>query len=570
MENYVNDVLIPEENLSLEKLVIAAGASVQAPENKLITLTVDGVHRDITAGTYEGNVVLSVTDPVLYEAENHGKTEQYRMNAAVSVRDGIYVPQESVAAAQICGSFREGAADGLRIRSEGDYFGGFYIDGDSHYEINDADIALNGHGASDAVGHGAGIAVRGSAEVTINRAQIHNVGSIRTALQVCDHAKVIVNDSEFSAADDDRPNYVQAMSKAPWMLGIHGRVRTTNIQDYGEVTYNRCKITAENWGAMSTDGTRHVRLRLYDSEITVTGCGYGAYSIGDCHDYFNHCSISTPDYGVIQCSEARVTYTNGTVVEAGRSAVMMHGEGDTGLLRIDDGSRVHTAGPAIQVKGRGAEIEIDNATLASDSGVLLQVIANDDPNGRGVHLGPETVMDVPPGGFPGGGPGDPMLEQAGGPGEGPGGPGGGPGGPPQAPEDHNAAKAVISRTALQGDILNCDTAMRDVEITLAGASLTGRISTAVSSHPQGMPLCAEQYALIGRVEMTACPNDHPYGIRVKLEKNSSWTVSAASWLTSLEIEEGSTVNCSSLTVNGISVPVQPGSYTGKILLLPQV
>ena len=564
MERYIDNTLVLEQNLILTKLVIAEGGSVQGAGGKLVTLTVDGIHRDIAPGTFEGNVVLSVTDPVNYETVNYGNTESFQMNAAVSVRDGRYVAGESVAAAQQAGEIREGEANGLRIRSEGDNFGGIYIDGSGYYEVNDADIALNGHGASDGVGYGAGIAVRGNSEVVINRAQIHNVGSIRTALQVCGHAKVTVNDSEFSAADDDRPNYVQAMSKAPWMLGIHGRVRTTNIQDYGEVTYNRCRITAENWGAMSTDGTQHVRMRLYDSEVVVTGCGYGAYSIGDCHDYFNHCKISTPDYGVIQCSGARVTYTGGTTVYAGRSAVMMHGEGGAGLLRIDDGSRIHTAGPAIQVKGRGSDIEIDNAVLESESSVLLQIIPNDDPNGRGMHLGPETVMDVPPGGFPDGGPGDPMLEQDGSP-EGP-----DAGGGPQAPEDHTAAKAVITGSCLQGDIIHCDTAMRDAEIILSGSTLTGRISTGVSSHPAGMPLCKEDYALIGRVEMYPCPTDHAYGISVKLENRASWAVSGTSFLTGLTVDDGCTVECADLTVNGVRIPVQPGSYSGKIVLQPQI
>jgi len=186
---------------------------------------------------------------------------------------------------------------------------------------------------------------------------------------------VEVNDSEFSAGDNDRPNYVKAMSKAPWMLGIHGRVRTTNIQDYGEVTYHRCKVKAENWGAMSTDGTKRVRLSMYDSEVEVTGSGYGAYCIGDCHDYFSACRISVPDYGVIQCGGGSdVTYTKGTVVEAGRSAVMMHGGGEPGLLLVNEGSRLHSGGPVFQVKGRGGRIQVDNAVLSSDRNILIEII----------------------------------------------------------------------------------------------------------------------------------------------------------------------------------------------------
>ena len=264
------------ETTKLSKLVVEPGAAITAPEGKQLTLTVDGVHRDVAPGEYTGNIILSVTKPVKAGCENHGQIEWFEMNAAVSVHDGKYCAAESVSAAVMAGQAGDGECCGIKLRSEGDNFGGIYVDGDGDYVIDDADIAMNGHGASDAIGYGASVAVRGSANVTINRSKIHNVGSIRTALQVCGHGKVTVNDSEFTAADDDRPNYVKAMSKAPWMLGIHGRVRTTNIQEYGEVTYNRCKVQAENWGAMSTDGTTHVRLSMYDSDVEVTGSCYGA------------------------------------------------------------------------------------------------------------------------------------------------------------------------------------------------------------------------------------------------------------------------------------------------------
>lgn len=562
------DVWRVSETTVLDRLVLEADAAVVPPEGKQLTLTVDGIHRDLEPGSYQGAVVLSVTEPVTYGYENYGQMEWFHMNAAVSVHDGKYCPTESVQAAVLAGQAADGAA--LKIRSEGDNFGGIYVDGDGSYTISDADIALNGNGASDGVGYGAAIAVRGNANVTIDRAKIHNVGSIRTALQVCGHGKVTVNDSEFSAADNDKPNYVKAMSKAPWMLGIHGRVRTTNIQEYGEVTYNRCKVTAQNWGAMSTDGTKRVRLSMYDSEITVTGSGYGAYSIGDCHDYFSGCKITVPDYGAIQCSGALVTYTKGTTVEAGRSAVMMHGGGEPGLLTINGKSSIHTGGPVIQVKGRGADILVEDAVLASDSGVLLEIIENDDPNGRGMHMGPETVMDVPPGGFPGGGPGDPMLEQEGGP-EGPDGPGGpgDPGGPENRAmqEEVFPVKALFKDGSYRGDIFHAYAEKNDAVITLSGADYTGRISTAVSSHPKGMPKCKEAYALIGRVEQYPCPRDTEFGLKVLLEGGAKWNVTGASYLNELTISEDSRVT-GTMTVDGVETVPAPGFYTGKIVLKP--
>lgn len=564
--------LIPETTV-LTQLTIGENAELSAPEGTLLTLTVDGVHRDIAPGTYTGSVVLSVTDSIDFGYENHGQMEWFHMNAAASIRDGKYIAAESVAAAQIRGSVEDGAVRDLEIRSEGDFFGGIYADGKGSCTIDGANIVMNGHGGSDAVGYGASIAVRGDAEVTINRAKIRNAGSIRTALQVCGHGKVTVNDSEFSAEDIDRPNYVKAMSKAPWMLGIHGRVRTTNIQDYGEVTYNRCKVSAQNWGAMSTDGTKHVRLSMYDSEVTVTGSGYGAYSIGECHDYFSGCKITVPDYGVIQCGgESMVTYTNGTVVDAGRSAVMMHGGGKPGLLRVDGGSKLHSGGPMFQVKGRGADILVEDSTLSSDRNILLEVIENDDPNGRGMHMGPETVMDMPPGGFPSGGPGDPVKEEM--EGGGPGGPGGpGPDGP--GPDVAHRAEleevfpvtARFTKGSYTGDIFHAYSEKNDAVISISSADYTGRITTSVSSHPTGLPRSMEQYPLIGRVEHFPCPRDTEFGVKVILENGAVWTVSAASYLTELTISEGCTVR-GTMTVNGAQTPLVPGTYTGKLVLNP--
>ena len=153
---YTQNTVITETTV-LSCLTISDGVTLMPPEGKLLTLTVDGIHRDLLPGTYRGSVVLSVTDPVCLDYENHGNIETFRMNAAVAVRDGKYVAGSSVEAAQISGKVGDGAADGLVLRSEGDYFGGVYVDG-GHFELRNTDIVMNGHGGSDAVGYGASVA----------------------------------------------------------------------------------------------------------------------------------------------------------------------------------------------------------------------------------------------------------------------------------------------------------------------------------------------------------------------------------------------------------------------------
>ena len=119
---------------------------------------------NVIPGTYSGNIVLSVTDSIVSGYENHGTMEWFHMNAGISIRDGKYFPAESVSAA-ISGDVSDSAANHVQIRSQGDMFGGIYVDGKGTYEINDADIELVGNGGSDAIGYGAAIAVRGDAEL---------------------------------------------------------------------------------------------------------------------------------------------------------------------------------------------------------------------------------------------------------------------------------------------------------------------------------------------------------------------------------------------------------------------
>lgn len=128
-------------------------------------------------------------------------------------------------------------------------------------------------------------------------------------------------------------------------------------------------------------------------------------------------------------------------------------------------------------------------------------------------------------------------------------------------------KAVFSNGAYSGDILHCYSEKNDADIILKNAAITGRITTAVSSHPQGMPRSKEQYSLIGRVETFPCPKDTEHGLKVSLENGAVWTVSGVSYLNELTIGPDCKVS-GDLTVNGVPTPCKPGTYTGKLVLRP--
>ena len=50
------------ETINVDKLTIAEGATIVAPEGKSLTMTVDGVETPIAAGSYKSKIALTVTN----------------------------------------------------------------------------------------------------------------------------------------------------------------------------------------------------------------------------------------------------------------------------------------------------------------------------------------------------------------------------------------------------------------------------------------------------------------------------------------------------------------------------
>ena len=225
-----NEVYEITDAIACTSLDIQDGAVIQASGQGIVILTVNGVQKELRPGTYTGRILLSITKGTEMDIVDHGRQVHHTMPVAVSIIDGKYCEEASTPSAVLSGEVKDGICNDLTVISKGDNFGGIYIGGKGKYILNNAVFDLIGNGANDGFGYRAAIAVREEAELEVNRARIHNVGSIRTALVTCGHGSVVVNDSVMYCKDGNRKNYVRAMSKAPWMLGIQGRVRTTNAQ----------------------------------------------------------------------------------------------------------------------------------------------------------------------------------------------------------------------------------------------------------------------------------------------------------------------------------------------------
>lgn len=567
------------ETTTLSELSIADGATVTAPEGYNVTLTVDSVGMPIEPGTYKGKIVLTVTEEIKMGGMAMGGMPEGRMpegempeggppggempergapggvmpggmpgqsnpfKAAVYVEDGKYIAGKSVAAAVAAGEVTNTSAKDVKITSNEGYFNGIIVTGDSKssYSIINPVINLNGNGGNDGNGLGMGIMASGKAEVSIEKAEIINNGANRSAVFVSGEGIIHVNDSYIEVNNGTIPEESSGAGMGagfgPWLLGISGNVRATNIVESGTAYYTNTHIKSQGWGALSTDGP--VKIRLY-----VTGClietvesGYGAYSIGDCLDYFSGCTFNVADYGLILCDNSSSTFTDGTVVNSGRFGVMMHTGTGGGLLTIDKGSVFNTKSAVIQIKGRGIDIVVDNAELYSEKGIIIQSMENDDPNfvyGSGSSMGAHNFS-----------------------------------------RDVNA---TFSNMMLNGDIINADTVASDMNVTFENATITGAITTGIVEHvlgPNGENVTMETpelYYLIGEVTNTykAIPKD-PHGVTVSLGSESKWVVDKTSYLTNLTIAEGATVTAPEghsvkMTVDGIETPIKAGTFGGQIVL----
>lgn len=530
-----------------DDLTLTAADMPSAPAGKLLTLTVNGVEMPLVPGHYAGKVVLSVTDdiPVKYH-----DLPEHHFRAAAYVTDGALDPARSVTAALAGGySSQPGVLSNAVITSHGERFNGIIVGGKGAYRIDHPVIDLVGNGGNDFAGFGAGIAARDQAQVTIDRPVIRTRGAIRTAIFVGGHSDVTVNDAEIEVLNGTLPaDYkftvdVGKMMEVPWMLGLSGNVRATNLVDQGTVTYNRSHIRAQGWGAMSTDDNTHVRMFVNDSVIETVDSGYGCYSIGDSVDTFSRSIVRAADVACIMAAQGSVTFTNGTRVHSNRYGIVMHSGEGGGTLTIDKGSVMDSAQTAILVKGLGTNVVVDGAQVSAGNGVILQSMENDDPFMVAMLKGeiPEGMTALPPG--------------MSGP------PPGAPKGPPISPD----VTATFRNTTVAGDFYNARPAGSAMALRFENASVTGRISTSTVAPASGAAPRRATYQEVGHVVNTAAAIPGGKGLSVTLGAGSAWTVTGPSYLTALDIAPGAKLN-GTLRVNGRAKTVKPGRYTGQIVL----
>ena len=550
------------ESTSTSSLVIGDGATIVPPDGKSVTLTVNGVETAMAAGTYNGLVVLTLTDALSMSQVGGPPGPPCMFRAAIYVNNGAIVPSMSVTSAIDGDFFTNKVANDVSITSVGPLFNGFMIRGDSTYTLNNPAINFSGPGGNDFLGSGAGIRVDGNAKVVVNGAHIVTNGVIRTAIVATDHATLTVNNSYIktgSPAQSEAGNFGAFMTAVPWPLGLTGSCRATLAMGAANCTYNNSYIGADGWGALSTDAANPGPVYLTANHCTIetTKSGYGSYSDGNSLDTFNDCTFNVADMACI-FTQGDVTF-NHSVVNSGRFGVMQHSGLSVGneVCNILNGTVFNTNEAAIMIKSSAPIINVDHSQLNTKNGVLLQVMLSDDA-GAGTNGG--------------------------------------------------ATVANFSNETLSGDIFNSMTGAKvtftpmgateaqskvvggDLFVNLKNAKITGAITTATwknywqlndidnSKFSPFDQSVASNYPHIGTgTAVYGLPdNDNdgaidPFGVKATVDATSTWVVSRTSYLTGLTIEAGASVvppagNKLRMTVNGKFQPILPGTYTGSIII----
>jgi hypothetical protein len=479
------------------------------------------------------------------------------------------------------------------LNSTGENFTGIYVAGGS-YTITDLIINFVGNGRSDFIGAGAGVVATGGSRVVIDGAHIVNRGVARAAVIADGGANLLVKNSHLETLNGVLPaDYVPTidtsqMRSVPWMLGLSGNVRCTNLLGTNtKATYVNSYIASQGWGVMSTDGCTTPTLTAINDTIEITGeDGYGSYGIGDATEYFLGCTMNVATYATISrgsflhygdSDKATVAALNTslgigltdaelaalpvrqTIVNSGRNGIMWHGGG---TLDVTGGTVFNTKETTFVDKGQVIKVTVDGAKgaqLNPGNGIIFQLMDDDDPGPVFPAMTNTGVYSDPTGSAK---PDTTHVIYA-----------------ATASAD---ALATFANIDLKGDFYNStrggvvqgpfgppSSVSRNLVLTFENASITGVITASTAVHKQST-IAAPDYKQIGAITNTAASPVNN-GVIVSLTKGSTWVVTGTSYLTSLDLGMGCTLTAPAgysltLTLGGKPMLIKPGTYIGRIVL----
>ena len=328
--------------------------------------------------------------------------------------------------------------------------------------------------------------------------------------------------------------------------------------------------------------------------------GYAAFADGGINDYFTNCEFYSPDTVLIVGGTSKAVFDGGKYT-AGTTGVFWYSSSvgsASGEPSGDSAGEAEADEPTVYVKDARWDVGrtlflvrtgtpyilVENSDVAmGEDGVLVQLYDNDDTNGIATN-----VMIIGSDGAAYYADRDSV---------------------PQLAATSNTAVAEFTDGDYAGDIYN---GMSETYITLRAVirngSLTGAVSSSIANHVDldgnalktgfviAAPYATDEEIVIGAQAIDPSiasidqltegvdyiRHDRYYAFNGRVGNdpieavnnpveltldNAVWNVTGTSYLTRLEIGEGSAVN-GVLTVDGETVEAAPGVYTGHILVTP--
>ncbi len=594
--------------MQLNALIIEEGAELKAPDGKALFMTVFGVGKPILPGNYKGDIRISVADEFTLQPGGLCRTGLPKIyQTAIYIEDNQYDRQRSVPAVVQGGTVTGTEINDITIRSTLDGFTGMVIRGDSQVEINRARIYLDGDHGNDYVGYGSGIHCAGTSRVVINDSDIRTLGLIRNTLHAGEESKVVLNRCKLYGYSPD-----SAAMNPTWQMGLRGTSRAAMLVDMADVEFNSCFISSNGWGTVSIDGGFHNVIRFTDCTLELLGArsrGYASFAIGEALITYDHTKVDVQGYGMLVGASGIIPGVVESVgVITNQSEIISNANGvyifftRASKVTVDKGSSIHSKDAAFVAMSCQALIDLDEAQIAAENGVILQLMDN-TYTGLGAHpyiphIGMKDTY------IPGR-----ELSKA----------------DPQQdiimnlsnmettgdflnsttnlcaahPQDENSVEMYkynemdwefdplefdpetsfpidnFRWLRVSGDFQpSVDPGMlgpRNLEVNMNHAKVTGVISAATAAYRDGLDIVdvrnVEELLDIVQTPAEAVNN----GVIVNMDSTSVWTLTGTAYLTALKIEDGALLQGVDgkkvhMTVDGREVSIASGNYSGKIML----
>lgn len=304
--------------------------------------------------------------------------------AAVHVKDGkASVDNPAV----LCdGQISDREVTGLKVVAYDGREGGIYAEGAAtDVTVEGAYISLAGDGEGIG-GPASGAAAKYGAKLTLRDAVITTTGRTRYSTAAEEGSVLKVYDSVIWSHGIPYGGGIPApdalMSTPPPPLEIDGNTRTHCTMSNSQSFFYRSKIICDGWAALSTESSEgYVYLEANDCDIVCTKNGYGAYADPGCHDVFNRCNLEMARMAAILAGNCDMTFTDCTA-DCGSYFALMHcvngWQEEVGSIEVNGGC-IRSKKEAFLIKSDNVEITLNGVDIASECGVLVHTIVNDDP-----------------------------------------------------------------------------------------------------------------------------------------------------------------------------------------------